>query len=319
MQVIARQPHAKKSRDVGLAETRYSSPEETAQRQTIAKRIRERASLNESNMRLAGYAELDRRRKMLRSQADRFETCGLEYAVVRCRECKQPYAGRRRCESRICESCARKFGARIRKRQTEMVSKLQPTKYKRWALLTLTQKSNPRYWPTPNHVRRLFKNARKLINTLWPKHMGCGAFAAFEVGKNHNLHVHVLLYGHYVPQNKIADLWEELTGNSRIVDIREVRGAKKGVVYVLKYVTKPKKFSDPKETARYLELLLGVRRIHTYGILYGGCLIPNAGYPCPLCGGKLQFRGFDPGPSLPKTTLFFEEVSASDEPAKGVN
>jgi hypothetical protein len=149
--------------------------------------------------------------------------------------------------------------------------------------------------------------------------MGCGAFAVLEVGSKWNLHIHVLLYGHYVPQREISEYWEELTGDSRIVDIRAVKKPRQGVNYLLKYITKPKKFDNPKETAHYLNLLLGVRRIRAYGIFYGQGLLPKTGCPCPLCGGKLQLRKFDPGPLASGTALFFEEVFKKGVPPSKTN
>ncbi|RKX26309.1 MAG: hypothetical protein DRP45_03860 [Candidatus Zixiibacteriota bacterium] len=281
--------------------------------------MREIAAMNESKFILPGYRELDRKRIMLRRQADRYETCGLEYAVIGCKDCKRSFLGPRRCESRICETCARKYSARIRQRQQQIVHSLQPTKRKRLAMLTLTKKSHPRYRPTSSDVRELFRNARKLINHFWPKRLGCGAFAVMEIGANWNLHIHVLLYGHYVPQSRISEYWNKLTGDSPVIDIRSIKKPGQAVNYLLKYITKPKKFNDPKETAHYVNLLLGVRRIHSYGIFYGQGLLPKTGCPCPLCGGKLQLQKFDPGPMMPETARFFAEVFKMEDSPGAIN
>jgi len=296
------------SRDVGLAEARYSSPEDLLVRQSVATQMREIAAMNESKFVLPGYQELDRKRTMLRRQADRYEGCSLEYAVINCKDCMRSFLGPRRCESRICESCARKYSAKVRQRQSEIIRSVQPTRHKRYAMLTLTLRTHPEYRPTSSQVQELFRNCRKLINQFWPKQLGCGAFAVLEVGENWNFHVHVLLYGHYVHYRRISECWEGLTGDSSVVDIRSVVKPRQKLNYLLKYISKPKKFGDPKETAHYLDLLLGVRRIRAYGIFYGQGLLPRAGCPCPLCGGKLQLQKFDPGPLASGTALFFEEV-----------
>lgn len=270
--------------------------------------MRKIAAMNESKFILPGYRELDRKRIMLRRQADRYEACGLEYAIIGCKDCMRSFLGPRRCESRICEACARKYSAKVRQRQQKLMTKLQSTRRKRHAMLTLTKRTHTLYRPTTSDVRELFRNARKLITHFWPKRLGCGAFAVLEVGANWNLHIHVLLYGHFVPQSRISEYWEMLTGDSPVVDIRSVKKSRQGVNYLLKYITKPKKFNDPKETAQYLDLLLGVRRIRAYGIFYGQGLLPKTGCPCPLCGGKLQLQKFDPGPLVHGTALFFEEA-----------
>ena len=296
------------SRDVGLAGERYSSPESLSHRQSVASYIRMIASMNESMYRLPGYEEIDRKRGMLRRQAVRYEACGLEYAIIGCKECKQSFLGPKRCEIRICENCARKYSHKIRHRQMQIVKAVQTTKRKWFSFLTLTKKTHKLYRPTTSDVRELFRCARKRINHFWPKKYGCGAFAVMELGSNWNLHIHILLYGHFVKQSVLSDYWNDLTGDSPVVDIRTVKSPCDGVNYLLKYITKPKQFNDPEETAYYLDLLLGVRRIRAYGIFYGQGLLPNTACPCPLCAGKLQLLTFDQGPKVPKTALFFEEV-----------
>lgn len=186
-------------------------------------------------------------------------------------------------------------------------------------MLTLTKKTHPLHKPTTSDVRELFRNARKLINHFWPKRLGCGAFAVLEIGAHWNLHIHVLLYGDFVYQSEISEYWVKLTGDSPVVDIRSIKKPRHGVNYLLKYITKPKKFNNPKESAQYLNLLLGVRRIRAYGIFYGQGLLPKTGCPCPLCGGKLQLQKFDPGPLMSATAQFFEEVYKKATPPVETN
>ena len=295
-------------RDVGLAETRYVNSETSEYRRELAKYMREIAGLNESSWILPGYEEIDKKRMTLRRQADRLEVCGHEYTVLRCSGCKRAIVGPRRCECRVCPDCARKYAACVRSRQQELFKTIRITKTHRFAFLTLTKKTYRGYRPTSKQARTVHKHVRKLLNTLWPKRSGCGAFSVLEVGKDWNLHVHILLYGHYVPQSQISSLWEELTGDSKIVDIRTVRKTRTALNYLLKYVTKPPNSEDPKETAYYVDLLIGLRRIHTFGIFYGRRLATRPSCPCPLCGGKLKLSRFDPGPIVPENALFFAEA-----------
>jgi hypothetical protein len=309
------------SRDVGLAETRYVTPEAFEYRRQVAQCMREIAALNESSWILPGYEEIDRKRGMLRRQADRLETCGLEYAVVYCRDCSRPLLGSRRCECRVCPDCAKKYAARIRKHQQELIKRLQPTKTHRLAMLTLTKRTHPGYMPTSSQIKTCYQHVRSLMNSLYPKRLGCGGLAVLELGQNQNLHFHLIVYGYYVPQRKISDLWARLTGDSPVVHIQAVRNPRDALNYLLKYITKPRKSADPKETAYYLNLLLGLRRIRTYGIFYGCRLVAKPGCPCPVCGGKLRLHGFIPGPFVPETALFFEEalkLTASPEKATQV-
>jgi hypothetical protein len=318
VQVFARQPLTPTGRDVGLAETRYRPAEELEQRLKVASAVRDIASLRESKWTQRGYEEIDRKHLSMRRQADRFESCGLQYAVVRCWECKGPLVGPKRCEVRICASCAGKFAAIVRTRIMEIARELTPKNGKRLAFLTLTKKTCAIDRPSTNEIRQLFRCARKLINEFWPKKIGGGGFATLEVGGNDNLHIHAVIYGHFVPQETISKRWLELTGDSPVVHIRSVRNARKEIGYLLKYVTKPKKTDNPVDLANYLYLLFGIRRIHTYGVFYNRFRIrPSTGCPCPRCGGKLVLHDFTPGPLVPTDSLFWKEALKS--PGRDLN
>ena len=179
---------------------------------------------------------------------------------------------------------------------------------RRLMFLTLTKKTHPLYRPRSSDVRLVFKHTRKLISSLWPKKQGCGAFAVMEVGKGNNLHVHLIVYGHYVPQDAISKLWLKITGDSYVVWINQSWRKEKLVNYLLKYITKPDPRNNPEEIAQYLDMMLGVRRIRTYGIFYNYRVVTADTCPCPLCGGRLRFAGFDEGRGIPSFALFFEEA-----------
>ena len=108
-----RQDLPPETRDIGLAEARYLTPEIFSSRSEIAGQIRHRASLNESTWILAGWEELDRTRISLRKQADRFEFCGMRYALTRCLNCDSVFVGRQRCDLRICDACLQEVRGRI--------------------------------------------------------------------------------------------------------------------------------------------------------------------------------------------------------------
>ena len=103
-----------------------------------------------------------------------------------------------------------------------------------------------------------------------------------------------------------------------MVRINAVRNKKAGVGYLLKYITKPKPHSCSEDTAYFLELLIGVRRIHTFGIFYNHVAMKRRGYPCPFCTGKLMHRCFDPGPLVPAKSLFWDEAMSLAEKYKNV-
>lgn len=302
------QPLSIETRDVGLAENRYSTPEDLRYRHEVVWHIRNILSMRKPIPRSKGYRELNKRNMKLLRQVERFEICGIQYAIIDCQSCGHTYLGPMRCESRICDSCARKYGLRIRHKMNELIKNLRPKNGKKLMFLTLTKRTDPFNRPESSDAKKLFRDARKLINSLWPKKLGCGALGVLETGKNYNLHIHLLVYGHYVRQSEISKMWLDLTGDSSIVHIEAVRNPKIGVNYILKYVTKPENNYNPRELAIYLDLLIGVRRIHTYGIFYNYPLAKKIILGCLFCGARLRLRQADPGPLVPGRALFFDEA-----------
>ena len=301
------QENTEKFRNVGLASEHYTQEADLSFRQQVASYLREIAS-SYLIWEVPNKKELIRRAARICRQADRYESCGMEYIIIACRACGQVLIGQRRCETRICKSCSKKYGARIRHRQFEIIKSLKLTGKRRLMFLTLTKKTRPSFIPQSSDVKSVFNHARKLINKFWPGKKGCGAFAVIEIGKNNNLHIHILVYGLYVSQKAISGSWLKITGDSSIVWIKQIHSAKKYIGYLLKYVTKPRNTDDPKALARFLDLMIGVRRIRTYGIFYNYALAAKSSGPCPLCGGNFFFCGFDDGRRVPKYALFYDEA-----------
>jgi len=303
-----RQSTSEKYRNVGLAEDRYLEPGELSKRQEVAKHIRKIANYNKTKRPLKGWEKINKHSASLRRQAERYEFCGIEYTLTGCKDCGGVLVGRKRCETRICESCARKYAARVRKRYRKITSKLYPRKGKRLMFLTLTKRTNTAIPPMSSDARRILDLSKKLFKTLWPKNLGCGALGTLEVGGNNNLHVHMIVYGHYVPQEEISELWNQLTGDSSVVWINAIKKSSLAINYVLKYITKPPHSNNPKKLAKYLDLIIGLRRIRTWGILYRYPLASKDPCPCPFCGGKLKYLRSDHGRQIPIQALFFEEA-----------
>ena len=114
-----------------------------------------------------------------------------------------------------------------------------------------------------------------------------------EVTKDFMIHCHAIVYGPYVKQAEISDLWLKITGDSPVAYIQDMRSASvnKPLGYILKYILKGCEFTKPKDVALYLAALKGVRRVHTYGIFYNHTVEENEKPPsvCPICGSSLSF------------------------------
>lgn len=123
---------------------------------------------------------------------------------------------------------------------------------------------------------------------------GAGFMAVMEFGAdNNNLHLHSITYGPHVPHETLSKIWQEITSDSYIVDIRQVGGNVHDVAgYILKYITKPPATNSYAAIAQYTQLIKGSRRIRTGGIFYNVLSIKKEKKEeprCPYCRGKLFF------------------------------
>lgn len=273
-------------------------------RSRIAQDLEDRACALES-LRVVNLTRVLR----LRSLAKRFTACRKQFVHFECMKCTQQYVSLWRCEVRVCCDCAKKHFARIVGEFEKFVIQLKPKPGFRISMLTLTKKvSDPQALQTCD-LRELFRKARKLINSFFPKKNGAGALAVLEIGAGFNFHIHALVYGPYIPQAKISDLWYQLTRDSSVVDIRQSKSPKRAVRYVLKYILKPAPIDDPKAIALYLDLITGVRRIHRFGIFHDLKMPKPEKAVCALCGGKLRLSRLQDPHEVPKFALLFSEAA----------
>lgn len=202
-------------------------------------------------------------------EAHKLEKCMQTGIVLRCDSCGKRVYVPVRCDLRICPDCARKHSRRLFKTYLPLIQRLTVETGNSYTLkfLTLTLVNTREL--SSQSIKRFFKNVRKLIGEFFNKKIGAGALGVLEIGGNLNIHVHLLAYGPYILQSHLSERWRKITGGSFIVDIRRARGNHQGLLsYVLKYITKPCSFEDPRLYAHYLMALKGVRRIHTFGIFY---------------------------------------------------
>jgi hypothetical protein len=222
-------------------------------------------------------------------EAYKLENCMKTGIVIHCDTCGKQFYVPLRCDLRICSDCSRKHSRRLLKKYLPLIQKLGEVRGSSYTLkfLTLTVVNTREL--SNESIKALFKNVRKLIREFFDKKMGAGALGVLEVGKNLNIHIHLLAYGPYVLQQRLSERWAEITGDSFIVDIRKARGNHQNLLnYVLKYITKPCSFEEPKHYAQYLMALKGVRRVHSFGIFYNIGKVIKELIRC-ACGGRLKF------------------------------
>jgi hypothetical protein len=108
---------------------------------------------------------------------------------------------------------------------------------------------------------------------LW-KGAVTGSVSAIEItrgrGRDHwHVHAHVLVTGSYISQAALSAAWHEETGDSHIVDVREVTDLQRGVGYVVKYASKGLDGSvvaDPDALLEAVTALKGRRLLLVCGV-----------------------------------------------------
>jgi hypothetical protein len=142
------------------------------------------------------------------------------------------------------------------------------------------------------HEARLSRNGHWYLTKKW---RGCGALVVPELGNNDNLHFHLLVYGPYIRQKTLAQAWLEITGDSFVVDVQEVKKPEAAAGYILKYITKPPAVDSFAVLAAWSVALKGKRRVATYGVFFGVVLTKPAkragGLVCIFDGAGLHYRG----------------------------
>ncbi len=246
-------------------------------------------------------AKLIKQADVLSKQADNWDRCGEHTYDMTCLQCGHVHAVTFHCKSRVCPSC--KSG-----RQLEVIEAYRDALMGLGQLrfITLTIKNVADLDAGIRKVRSCFKKLRlydkqkdkgkrnPLGLSMSYKSKIKGGLYGIEspVGNDGlwNVHLHVLYAGSWIDQGKLADDWEEITGDSRVVWIEEVGRSQRDVAdsvrYVVKYACKQNDVllaSDDK-LEEYMCVLYKARLVQTFGLLLG----KKADRPlflCPECGG----------------------------------
>ena len=117
---------------------------------------------------------------------------------------------------------------------------LQNQKYPK--MITLTLKHNDD--PLQLQIKRLYDCFRKLRRRAYFQRLITGGVWFFQLTLNlhteqWHVHVHCLVAGKYLPHSRLKSLWKEITGDSKIVDIRPVKDLENASSEVARYATSP--------------------------------------------------------------------------------
>jgi hypothetical protein len=140
------------------------------------------------------------------------------------------------CHDRFCKPCGSE------RSQAIALNVLDAITDKQVRFLTLTVRSENE--PLAELLDHLYTSFQSLRRTAFWKRRVTGGVALLEVKRNvsddrWHPHFHCLVEGKFLPQKDLKRIWNRITGNSFIVDIRLVRASSEAARYVAKYAANP--------------------------------------------------------------------------------
>lgn len=143
------------------------------------------------------------------------------------------------CDLRFCPRCAPRQFARLLRKYEPVLKAVSAHKKAGFRIREITLTSRNTGELTSAQIKKFNLDIKKTLKFLMHAVEGWGAIWCDEVGyENTNLHAHILFYGPYLPQDRLAQAWKHISGHE-VVYIKEThkRGGK-ALLYMLKYVSK---------------------------------------------------------------------------------
>lgn len=87
-----------------------------------------------------------------------------------------------------------------------------------------------------------------------------------------HVHLHILAEGTYLHHRDLSAAWHGITGDSSIVDMRQLHDNDRGIGYVCKYISKPvdaSLYANPCKLDEYLLSIQGRKTMATFGTWRG--------------------------------------------------
>jgi hypothetical protein len=199
------------------------------------------------------------------SRLDRFHNCGSGCTVEWSPDRKEWRLSANYCRDRTCQPCG---VARSRQVEAALRSFIE-NRHLRFATLTL--KHTP-HLTLPEQLKRLYTSFSTLRRRTWWKDKVKGGVAILEVkiGRDGlwHPHLHLLLESFFLPQKQLSHEWLAVTGDSYIVDVRQVGQEQQEVRYVCSYVGKPLDasiYQRPTMLDEFVRAIKGKRLILPFG------------------------------------------------------
>lgn len=207
--------------------------------------------------------------------ADRLDDCSRRAWFYRNTVTSEVRVAASRCNLRWCPICS---NARRRCISESIGDWLLSKKGKKFITLTLKNSSEPLAGQI-DLLYTYFKYLRK--KRLWKDNVRGGVWF-FQVTLNSSTnewhpHIHILVDSKYIDQSELSDLWLQITKNSMVVDIRQVKSDMKAADYVARYGSRPALLADKGEigAVEIINALHHRRIIGTFGNGRGLQLTPQ--------------------------------------------
>lgn len=117
---------------------------------------------------------------------------------------------------------------------------LELQRYPKMITLTLKHSDDP----LQLQIKRLYDSFQKLRRRAYFQRLITGGVWFFQLKFNQGTqqwhpHIHCLVAGKFLPQNRLKNLWLKITGDSYVVDIRPVKDVESCAAEVARYATSP--------------------------------------------------------------------------------
>jgi hypothetical protein len=217
-------------------------------------------------------------------EAESVRKCGERFIAYKAECCGDTLAYSLSCGHRLCPVCMVKRSVRLSSKVEKLIKKMENTKH-----IVLTAKNvlkiDKAYF---KWLRECFVKLRH--RDIFSKCVG--GFYSIETTynsklKNWHVHIHIVIDVPYILKSDLSEVWKEITGNSYIVDIHEIKNPLEVAREVAKYVVKPGDFlQDSKLVHEYLKAVRGMRLVSTFGKYYNMSLDEDEedGVPECYCG-----------------------------------
>lgn len=142
-----------------------------------------------------------------------------------------------RCRDRFCPLCARCKSTIIARNVAALIKE----RGCRVRMITLTLRHSTT--PLKDQLKRLTQSFNNLKRRDYWKRLVVGGvmFIEVKIGRDGlwHVHCHIIAEGQFMPQDELSDEWHCVTGDSPVVDVREICSAEAAAKYVAKYGSKP--------------------------------------------------------------------------------